>query len=157
MRKRVRILYTHEFTRGWALGSHAGPLSAAAVDSSGRGALPLLGGSASKCMEAVLFFLPPQGIHLPPPRPLRRRNGHQSLRILCPKCRGDEDRPGPFWPPSRPSSSAPCKAPGPASSSEVGWPVLRAAGPYNGSAPPSSSSPRRVVENTLSVSLGLCE
>lgn len=46
---------------GWALGSHAGPLSAAAVDSSGRGAFPLLGDSASKCAEAVLFFLPPHG------------------------------------------------------------------------------------------------
>ena len=158
MLKRTWILYTYKFTRGWALGSHAGPLSAAAVDSSGRGAFPLLGDSAFKCAEAVLFFLPPQGIHLPPPpRPLRRRNGHQSLRILCPKCHGDEGRPGSFWPPSRPSSSAPCKAPGPASSSEVGWPVLRAAGPDSGSAPPSSSSPRRVVENTLSMFLRICE
>ena len=61
MHKRTRIQYTHEFTRGWALGSHAGPLSAAAVDSSGRGAFPLLGDSASKCAEAVLFFLPPAG------------------------------------------------------------------------------------------------
>ena len=52
--------YTHEFTRGWALGSHAGLLSAE-VDSSGRGAFPLLGDSASKCMEAALFFLPPAG------------------------------------------------------------------------------------------------
>ena len=53
--------YTHEFTRGWALGSHAGLLSAAAVDTSRRRAFPLLGDSASKCMEAVLFFLPPAG------------------------------------------------------------------------------------------------
>ena len=142
---------------GWALGSHSGLLSAAAVGSFGRGVFPLLGDSASKCAEAVLFFLPPQGIHLPPPPcPLRRWNGHQSLRILCPKCRGDEGRPGSFWPPSRPSSSAPCKAPGQASSSEGGQPVLRAVGPDNGSAPPSSSSPRRVVENTLGASLGLC-
>ena len=91
-------------------------------------------------------FFPLQGIHLPPPpRPLRRWNGHQSLRILCSKFRGDEGHPGSFWPPSRPSSSAPCKALGPASSSEVGWPVLRAARPDNGSAPPSSSSPGRVI------------
>ena len=150
--------YTHEFTRGWALGSHAGLLLAAAVDSSGRGAFPLLGDSASKCMEAALFFLPPLGICLPPPpRPLRRQNGHWSLRILCPKCHGDKGRPGSFWPPSRPSSSVPCKAPGPASSSEVGRPVLLAVGPDSRSAPPSSSSPRRVVENTLSISLGLCK
>ena len=51
--------YTHEFTRGWALGSHSGLLSAAAVDSSGRGVFPLLGDSASKDVEAVLFFLSP--------------------------------------------------------------------------------------------------
>ena len=54
-------MYTHEFTRGWALGSHSGLLSAAAVDSSGRGVFPLLGDSASKDVEAVLFFLPPVG------------------------------------------------------------------------------------------------
>ena len=53
--------YTHEFTRGWALGSHSGLLSAAEVDSSGRVVFPLLGDSASKCPEAVLFFLPPAG------------------------------------------------------------------------------------------------
>ena len=58
MRKRVRILYTHEFTRGWALGSHSGLRSAAAVDPSGRGVFPFLGDSASKDVEAVLFFLP---------------------------------------------------------------------------------------------------
>ena len=52
--------YTHEFTRGWALGSHSGLLSAA-VDSSRRGVFPLLGDSASKDVEAVLFFLPPTG------------------------------------------------------------------------------------------------
>lgn len=61
MRKRVRILYTHEFTRGWALGSHSGLLSAAAVDSAGRGVFPFLGVSASKDVEAVLFFLPLSG------------------------------------------------------------------------------------------------
>src|SRR4051812_23645870 len=71
-----------------------------------------------------LLSSPRRGFIFLPPRPLRRRNGHQSLRILCSKCRGDEGRPGSFWPPSRPSSSAPCKAPGPASSSEVGRPVL---------------------------------
>jgi len=53
--------YTHEFTRGWALGSHAGLLSAVIVDSSESGDFPLLGDSASKCMEAALFFLPPAG------------------------------------------------------------------------------------------------
>ena len=53
--------YTHEFTRGSALGSHPGLLSAAAVDSYGRGVFPLLGDSASRNMEAVLFFLSPAG------------------------------------------------------------------------------------------------
>ena len=53
--------YTHEFTRGWALGSHSGLLSAAVVDSSRRGVLPFLGDSASKDVEAVLFFLPLTG------------------------------------------------------------------------------------------------
>ena len=48
--------YTHEFTRGWALGSHSGLLSVAAVDSSGRGVFPFLGDLASKDVEAVLFF-----------------------------------------------------------------------------------------------------
>ena len=52
--------YTDEFTRGWALGSHSGLLSAA-VDSSGRGVFPFLGDSASKDVEAVLFFLPLAG------------------------------------------------------------------------------------------------
>ena len=150
-------LYTHEFTRGWALGSHAGPLSAAVVDSSGRGAFPFLGDSASKCRRPSSSFFPPRGIHLPPPRrPLRRRNGHRSLRILCPKCRGDEGRPGSFWPPSQSSSSAPCTALGPASSLEVGQPILRVMGPESGSALPSSSNPRGVEKNTLSISLGLC-
>ena len=53
--------YAHEFSRGWALGSHSGLLSAAAVDSSGRGVFPFLGYSASKDVEAVLFFLPLAG------------------------------------------------------------------------------------------------
>ena len=61
MRKRVRILYTHELTRGWALGCHSGLLSIAAADSSGRGVFPFLGDSASKGVEAVLFFLPLAG------------------------------------------------------------------------------------------------
>ena len=61
MRKRVRILYTHEFTRGWALGSHSGLLSVAVVDSSRRGVFPFLGDSASKDVEAVLFFPPLAG------------------------------------------------------------------------------------------------
>jgi len=58
MRKRVRILYTHDFTRGWTLGSHSGLLSVAVADSSKKGVFPFLGDSASKCVEAVLFFLP---------------------------------------------------------------------------------------------------
>ena len=58
MHKRVRVLYTHDFTRGWTLGSHSGLLSVAVADSSGKGVFPFLGDSASKCVEAILFFLP---------------------------------------------------------------------------------------------------
>ena len=58
---RMFRIYTHEFTRGWPLRSHSGLLSAAAVDSFGRGIFPLLVDSASKDVEAVLFFLPLAG------------------------------------------------------------------------------------------------
>ena len=61
MHEYVRISRTYEFTRAWALGSHSGLLSAAVVDSSGKGVFPLLGDSASKDVEADLFFLPPVG------------------------------------------------------------------------------------------------
>ena len=139
MHECVWILYTHEFTRGWALGSHSGLLSVAAVDSSGRGVFPFLGDSASKDVEAVLFFPPltGDGSSFSSSSSLQRKIGHWSLRILCPKRHGDGGRPWSFWPPSRPSSSAPCTAPGLASSSEVGRPVLRVVGPESGSAPPS--------------------
>ena len=121
------------------------------MKSSGREAFPFLDDLASKHAEPILFFLPLLGgigfPFLPPPlpRPLRRRSGPQSLRTLCPKYPCDEGRPWSLWPPSRPSSSAPCKAPGQASSSEVGRLVLLAAGPDSRSAPPSSSSPRRII------------
>ena len=59
MHEYVRISYTYDFTRGWALGSHSGLLSVAVVDASGMDVLPLLGESASKDEEAALFFLPP--------------------------------------------------------------------------------------------------
>ena len=58
MHEYVRISCTYDFTRGWALGSHSGLLSVAVVDASGMDVLPLLGESASKDEEAVLFFLP---------------------------------------------------------------------------------------------------
>ena len=145
--------YTYKFTKGSALGSHSGLLSVAPVDSFCRGIFPLLGESASKELEAVLFFFPLRRIHRPPPRPLRRKNGHSSLRILCPEHHGDGGRPWSSWPPSRPSSSVPCKAPGPTSSSEVGRPVLLAEGLDSRSAPPSSPSPRKMIGNMLSIFL----
>ena len=49
---------TYDFSRGWALGSHSGLLSAAVGDASEREFFSLLGGLASKEVEAVLF-LPP--------------------------------------------------------------------------------------------------
>ena len=52
--------YTHEFYRGWALGSHSGLMSVA-VDSSGRGVFSFLGDSASKDVDTGLFFLPLAG------------------------------------------------------------------------------------------------
>ena len=61
MRKHVQILYTHDFTRGWTLGSHPGLLSVVVADSSGKGVFPFLGDSASKCVEAIVFFLPLAG------------------------------------------------------------------------------------------------
>ena len=61
MRKRVRILYTHDFTRGWTLGSHSGLLLVVVADSSGRGVFPFLGDLACKGVEAGLFFLPLAG------------------------------------------------------------------------------------------------
>ena len=55
------FLCTHDLARGLTLGSHSGLLSVAAVDSSGREAFPFLDVSASKRVEAVLFFLPLAG------------------------------------------------------------------------------------------------
>ena len=86
---------------------------------------------------------PPLGIHLPPPPcPLRRKNGPWSLRISCLRRHDDGGRPWSSWPLSRPSSSAPCRALGPASSLEAGRPVLQVAGPDSRSAPPSLPSPK---------------
>ena len=56
MHRRIRNSVTYDFSRGWALGSHSGPLSAAGVDASGWEPLPLLGDSASRDGEAA--FLP---------------------------------------------------------------------------------------------------
>ena len=129
--------------------SHSVLLLVAMVDASGRFFF-LLGDSASKDEEAVLFFPPPWGTRLlPPPHHLRSENGHWSLWVLCPKLRGERGCPWSPWPPSQPSSSVPCKALGPASSSEVGQPVLLAVGPDSVSAPPSSSIPGRILESTL--------
>ena len=94
MRKCVRILYTHEFTRGWALGSHSGLLSAAAVDSSGR-FFSFLGDSASRDVEAVLLFLPLTGDWSSSSSSTSpEEEQDRSLRILSPKCRGDGGRFG---------------------------------------------------------------
>ena len=52
---------TYNSARGLSLGRHSELLSVAAVELSGREAFPFLDASASRRMEAGLFFLPPQG------------------------------------------------------------------------------------------------
>ena len=94
--------------------------------------------------------LPLRGTRLlPPPLHLRRRDGRWSLWILCPKHHNDGGCSWSPWPLYGLLSLAPHKAPGPASSSEVGRLVLLAAGSGSRSALPSSSSPRIIAEKYI--------
>ena len=52
---------TYDLARGLTLGSHSQPLLVAAVELSGREVFPFLDASATPCVEAALFFLPPAG------------------------------------------------------------------------------------------------
>ena len=54
-------LSTYDSARGLSLGRHSELLSVSGAVSSARQALPLLDASASRCVEAALFFLPPSG------------------------------------------------------------------------------------------------
>ena len=52
---------THDAARGFSRGHGSGLLSTSHVELSAWELFPLLDASASRCVEATLFFLPPSG------------------------------------------------------------------------------------------------
>ena len=68
---------THDSARGLSRGRRSGLLSMSHAELSAREPFPLLDASASRFVEAALFFLPPQGecCFLPPPLPLSSWTG----------------------------------------------------------------------------------
>ena len=54
-------LSTYDSVRGLSLGRHSELLSMSHAELSTRETLPFLDASASRCVEATLFFLPPLG------------------------------------------------------------------------------------------------
>ena len=143
-------LSTHDSARGLSRGRRSGLLSMSHAELSARETFPFLDVSASRFVEAALFF-PPHGggscFLLPPPPPprhlQRRRSEFRRLRAPCPKYLRDGGHLWSPWPSSWPSYPAPCRAPEPASLSKAGWLVPRAAEPDTESAPPSLSSPEK--------------
>ena len=62
-------LGTYDSARGLSLGRHSELLSVCNAELSAKEDLPFLDASASRCMEAALFFLPSSGeSFFPPPR-----------------------------------------------------------------------------------------
>ena len=56
-----RSLSTYDSARGLSLGRHSELLSMSHAELSARDTFPFLDTSASSCVEAALFFLPPSG------------------------------------------------------------------------------------------------
>ena len=139
-------LSTYDSARGLSLGRHSELLSTSHAGLSTAAAFPFLDASASICMEAALFFLPPLGESCfpPPPRPRRRRSEFRRLRTSRPKCPYGGGHFWSPWPSSWTSSPVPGRSLEPASSSEVGLLGFRAAEPDTGSAPPLLSSPEKI-------------
>ena len=54
-------LSTYDSARGLSLGRHSELLSMSHAELSARETFPFLDASASRCVEAALFFLPPSG------------------------------------------------------------------------------------------------
>ena len=54
-------LSTHDSARGLSRGCRSGLLSMSHAELSARETIPFLDASASRCVEAALFFLPPSG------------------------------------------------------------------------------------------------
>lgn len=137
---------THDAARGLFRRRGSGLLSMSHADLSARELFPLLDASASRFVEATLFFFPPQGeICFPPCHLRRRRRESRRFRTSYPKLLCDRGHPRPPWPSSWPSSLAPGKAPEPASLSEEGWLVPLAAELDTYSAPLSLSTPENIT------------
>ena len=140
-------LSTHDSARGLSRGRRSGLLSMSHAELSATQTFPFLDASASRFVEATLFFLPPQRESCFPPPPRRPRwwgSESRHLRVSRPKCPYSGDHSWSPWPSSWLSSPALGRAPEPASSSEEGLLDFRAVEPDTGSAPRSLSSPEKM-------------